>query len=879
MVHQFTVQKLRDAAEAEDLGSLSGVLPLWFIEGIAEYYSKGGIDVETDGFVRDVMWNPNAREGYDMLPFAEDRIRGYIPTYKLGQTRIAFIAEEYGRDRIQAFIENAYLLGEGAGAAPGGRNFAALVRRVLDEPVEQVEARWRTWLKRRYYAQYLRTKQDLSQMREIRGLPLEPEDFTVSADGQIVLMRGIDREKGRSKLYLFDIRNPRTALEVASDGKPGMESLHPVEFAVGTLGPGVLAFSAQDAQGDSIYVRRFRLKEKEGRAARIQLGKLRKLSVRPPKGAFVQIADPALSTDGSHIAFSGLVSGDAQSDVWVVPVDGGEARRITNDAYVERDIHWGPDGIYVSSDSTEHGLLNLFRVDPGTGEKTRLTTAPHNDRHPYAQADGSVLYSSDAGGKVDIFLLKNGQIRRVTDFTTGLTGPTPAPMAASGSDRKEARGILASTFYGGKFRVVEVPRVAYLDLPPEPVAPPAAALLDIPRAEWPENPREYDALSVRNWKPEGGYVFGGGTGNAVAGRAAVLFSDLMRDNTLYVDVGVYGSFDYTQGLFIYENRSNRFGLVLGGFHFVQQNIDALDPNLVYYQRDFGLLAAIRYPLDRFRRVEAELTLGGVYRYCLTDFASQQVLVCEASNVGDPYGTRAGWEQRNGGVNFVATPVLRFGFDTTRYDPATGPVSGSSATLEVGGEWIPGRTAVTGFSRADVERYWQLGTRANFSLRLAAGTSFSANPEGRVWERSYWLTSADNLRGFYPGEYYNLIGRNYYVANAELQVPLDPLIRFFIFDYVEGVAALDFGGVFDHFDSRTRVFDCVVGQAPAVCEAFEPGAWDARTLTGVLGLNVLFGPLILRVHWGHPWDIGGLETTALLNGSNWVTNVTLRYFFQ
>jgi len=82
-----------------------------------------------------------------------------------------------------------------------------------------------------------------------------------------------------------------------------------------------------------------------------------------------------------------------------------------------------------------------------------------------------------------------------------------------------------------------------------------------------------------------------------------------------------------------------------------------------------------------------------------------------------------------------------------------------------------------------------------------------------------------------------------------------------------VAALDFGGVFDRWETGRDV------NGEAV-----PGAWDARTLTGVLGLNALFGPLLLRVHFGHPWDIGGQVTPALEGGSHWVTNLTLRWAF-
>jgi hypothetical protein len=866
MVHQFTIQKLLDQAGAEDTTSAINFLPLWFIEGIAEYYSKGGVDVETDLYLRDLVWNPDPRRGYEVLPFAEDRLRGYIPTYKLGQARIAFIAEEYGREKIQAFLENAYLLGDGGG--PGGgtlRGFSALVRRVLNEPLEQVDARWKAWLKRRYYPEYMRSKQDLPQLREVRQLPTEPEDFSVNTDGTLMLVRGIDRERGRARLYLLDTRNARSAVEIASDSVPGIESLHPVEYGVTAVSNGILAFSAQAGIGDRLYVQRFRHKFQEGKTPRFQLGKRHALDVRPPAGGgvFVQIGDPTFSLDASHLAFVG-VAADGQQDVYVVPVKGGEARRLTNDGYAERDLSWGPDGIYCASDATDHGRMNLFRIDPATGVRTRLTTAPSTDRHPRPQADGSVLFSSDANGKPDLYLLNGGATQQLTDFTTGLTSPAPAP---------KARGIFAGTFYGGFFKLVEVPKVAWLGGATTPVAPAAGEVLPIPEAEFPADVSRYDALSLRNWRPEAGFVYGGGAGSSVAGRAAVLFSDMLRDHVLFVDLSVYGSFNYTQGMVLFENRSKRTGWVLGAFHFVQQQIDPLDPNLAYYQRDFGVVGALRYPLDRFRRVELELTLGGVNRYCLTDFAGTILLVCEGIQIGgpgtgSPYQDTADWRRQNGGVNFTANPTVRYGYDSIRYDPLTGPLAGSSLLLELGGGWLPGRRALHGFARTDAQRYWQLLGRSNFSLRLAGGTTFSPDARSRVWERSWWLTSADNLRGFSPGDLAFLIGQHYYVINAELQLPLQSLIRFLIFDYIEGVAALDFGGVFNRFESRKDTAGVVL----------DPGAWESRTLTGVLGFNVLFGPLLLRVHFGHPYRIGGLQTPAIANGDRWVTNITLRYFF-
>jgi hypothetical protein len=879
MVHQFTIQKLLEAAGTDEMTSPISFLPLWFIEGIAEYYTKGGIDVETDLYLRDLVWNPDPRRGYEILPFPEDRIRGFIPTYKLGQARIAFIAEVYGPDKIQGFLESAYLLGDGSqSAGAGARNFGALVRRVLNEPIEQVDARWQSWVKKRYYREYLDTKQDLAQMRLMRSLPAEPESFVTSEDGNLVFLRGIDRDKGRAKLFLFDVRHVRGAVPVAQDSEPGMEWLHPIEYNTLAIGKGIIAFSAQDGPGDRLYYRRFRHKEpEERRAPSIELGKLRRLDVHAPGGGrFTIIADPSFSADASHIAFVGVALGDGQSDIYVVPVTGGEARRVTDDPFVERDLAWGPDGIYCSSDATDHGRLNLFRIDPGTGSRTRLTTAPATDRSPQPQADGSVLYTSDAHGKPDIHLLKNGKTQRLTDFTTGLTSPAASP---------KARGIFATTFHGGEFRLIEVPKVAWLEEEPVAIAPAAGAVLQIPEAEIPEQTPEYDALALRNWRPQAGFVYGGGAGASVAGRASVLFSDYLRDHVLFMDLSVYGSFEYTQALVLYENRAQRTPKLYGAFHFVQPQLDRLDPDLAYYQRDFGVVTAVRHPLDRFRRLEAEVMLGAVQRYCLTDLNSP--LVCGGIRQNSPvYGDSAGWEERNGGVNPLIQPTLRYGYDTMRFDPATGPVDGSSLLLEVGGAYLPTQSAVTGFVRADAQRFWRLAGRSNFSLRFAGGSSFAPNERSEAWEKSFWLTAADNLRGFYPLDNSWLIGQGYYVMNAELQVPLDPLIRLFIFDYIEGVAALDFGGVFDQWKSGEvqPVEDPANGDDPPdqfndfEDRLFNLGAWDSRTLTGVLGVNVLFGPLLLRVHFGHPFDIGGLPTPALVRNDNWVTNVTLRYFF-
>jgi len=857
LVHQFHIQKMMDLAGPGAVSAIE-VLPLWFVEGIAEYYSRGGIDGETDLFLRDLVWNPDPAHRYLIPSFGDDRVLGYIPTYKLGQARVAFVAEEYGRERIQAFIELAAL----PGLAGEGRAFAGLVQRVLGEPLEQVDARWRAWLKRRYYPAYLEARQDLPGVRELRRLPGEPEACTTSPGGEVVLCRTLDRERGRAHLVLADARSPRIAEVVASDDRPGMESLHPVDHGVAALGRDLLVFSAQDGVGDRLYRRSYRhTPAAGGRPARLRVGPLEPLEVLSPEGErFVAIADPSLSPDGTGLAFVGVTAAGVQ-EIYLAPLRGpSRARRLTDDPYAKKDLSWGPAGIAFASDATEHGRLNLFRLDPETGARTRLTTGPYEDRHPVAREDGSLLFSSDAAGKPDLWELRDGRRRRLTDFSTGLSAPRPAGPG---------QGVLAGTFLGGRFRLVEVQPIAYLDEPWQEIPPPQGEPRPILETDFPSAPRDYLPLSLANWRPDAGLVFAGGDGASLAGRAAVLFSDYLRDRTLLVDLSVYGSLEYTQALALYQDRSRRTGLVLGAYHYVQQQLDALDPNLAYLQRDYGVVGALAHPLDRYRRVELELGLGATERYCLTDFSGLVVLDCGGlQSAGGPYTSTGDWRRRNGGTHPNVSAAVRFGYDSVRYHPTAGPLDGSSLLAELGGGWLPGRGAVEGFATLDAERFQQLVGRSRLWFRLALGSSFSPGGASRLWERSFWLTSEDNLRGYGPGDAAFLIGTHYYVANAELRLPLDPAFRLAFFEYLTGVMGLDFGGVFTAWDGRRDASGTLV----------EPGAWGARTLTGVLGLDLAVGPILFRLDFGHPFDVGGVRTPALASHEQWVTNLTLRYLF-
>jgi len=90
------------------------------------------------------------------------------------------------------------------------------------------------------------------------------------------------------------------------------------------------------------------------------------------------VADPRVSPDGRLVAFTVTrmdAKEDAQdSDVWMVPFAGGEARRLTSSPKREGAPRWSPDGRYLAFLSAREGKkAEVWLLDRAGGEAVRLT--------------------------------------------------------------------------------------------------------------------------------------------------------------------------------------------------------------------------------------------------------------------------------------------------------------------------------------------------------------------------------------------------------------------------------------------------------------------------------------------------------------------------
>src|SRR4051812_14003811 len=91
-----------------------------------------------------------------------------------------------------------------------------------------------------------------------------------------------------------------------------------------------------------------------------------------------RIGDPQISPDGRWVAFS-VQSVDVPANkkpvqIWIVPIDAGAPRQITNDGESNQRPRWSPDGKRISYISDRGGSSQIWLMDPDGSNAKQVTT-------------------------------------------------------------------------------------------------------------------------------------------------------------------------------------------------------------------------------------------------------------------------------------------------------------------------------------------------------------------------------------------------------------------------------------------------------------------------------------------------------------------------
>ncbi|HJW10058.1 MAG TPA: hypothetical protein VJ483_10510, partial [Holophagaceae bacterium] len=152
---------------------------------------------------------------------------------------------------------------------------------------------------------------------------------------------------------------------------------------------------------------------------------------RKPGGAFerfypqsgeiaVLVSSPAWSPDGRKIAF---VLGDRRgnTDIMVLDLATGRARRLTDGMGINTEPCWNPSGTQLAFTSDREGGPQVFLMQEDGSGLRRLTSEGGYNASPAWSPSGSMIaYVSRFEGKFDLFIYKLGE-GKAYQITTGVS--------------------------------------------------------------------------------------------------------------------------------------------------------------------------------------------------------------------------------------------------------------------------------------------------------------------------------------------------------------------------------------------------------------------------------------------------------------------------
>ena len=748
MVHVFQFSILDETYQKHRRASFV-VPPLWFSEGLAEYWSTNW-DAQGTMVLSDMVL-----EG--RVPTINDfwRYDGTFTVYKLGQSLCQYIGETYGQDALRRLYTEIYK----------EDSFERLIQRVTGVPARRVSEDWILAMKRRYYPEVKdrSTLATAAQERAVaQGVNLKPvavPDSSALGGHQYLF---ISARSGFTNIYRAGYGGAERNVKSIVRGQRGsqFESFHPFESRIDVSRGNELVFVSKWNGRDALFV------------MDLVKGEMR---LRRHVEGLISLASPAWSRDGSKIAFSGLRP-SGESDLYLMDRESGEVTRLTNDYYADVDPTWSPDGksIAFSSDRTRYGKAghrNLFLLDVESLEIRYLTCGAWTDQTPTWSPDGSrIAFTSDRGGMFEIYTVdRDGNGARVSQLLGTTLDPAWLP---------DGKGFLFTGFNRGGFGIYQMPLR-------EPAAGDSFSL-DAALAQGPAQWNWEDAL-VRSketpapYEPHYGLdlVQGGisvaPTDNVVGGFQGA-FSDLLGNRVYYFQVGnnaqQLSQLASRMNVGVWRiNRQHRWNYGMGVFHTAGDYIDVV--GLDYFERRAGGSLVASYPFSRFRRIDGSMSIFYDKKDRFYGFEREGILATHS-------------------VSLVTDNTLWY---------STGPIDGSRLNLTgaVTTNLSTGRNEnITVL--ADIRRYFRVSQLTSVAMRVMARASNGADPQRFVMGGSL------SMRG-YPSRYFQ--GTRLFMTNVEYRFPLlNHLVLGVPFDGfglpgIEGAAFVDAGSAWEKFETMPK----------------------------------------------------------------------------
>ena len=760
-------------------------LPLWFIEGMAEYLSIGSVDPHTS------MWMRDATTRKQIPPLKKlDNPYKYFP-YRYGQALLAYITGRWGDETISRLIKGVGRVGDLEG----------VMTKVLGVSYEALSKEWLEAYQKAYEPLVAQTKlPETTGKTLLQGTEMNPYNVspTLSPDGKNIIFLST-RDLFSIDLYLADAgmgKIKKKITETAVD--PEFDSLQFIHSSGAWDARGKRFVFGAISEGKPILT--FFDVDREKIVDEIEF---------PGLG---EIFTPTWSSDERSIVFTALAGG--KTDLYLYDLGSKSLKQLTDDPFAELQPAWSPDGKSVAFVTDRFGTdLSLLKygdyelalIDPASGKIERVHGfAGAKCINPQWSPDSKSLYFiSDVSGKPDIYRIEldTNKVFQLTNLYTGVSGIvelSPALSVAQGTGR-----LIYCAYDKGQYSIFALddpetlrgsPELARFEgkllsvLPPR--EQPGGALLGLLRNPLFGLPEQTEFPSSE-YKPKLGLDYisppqvGIGVdrfGTYTGGGVALFWTDMLGYHSLGTLVQTSNRLKDLTGILSYQNSQRRlnWGGAIGRIPYVT-GYSTLEPDPVYggwverdylyWQINYELSGSLFYPFNQVRRLEVR----SGFQYI--DF-DQEIVTYYLTYDGQQIGREIEKQPAPESLKFFYTS-LALVYDSALWG-ATGPILGQSYLLE----FTPSFGSIQyNTMLADYRRYFMPAKPFTLAFRvLHYGRYGKDADDSRLWPLyigydslvrgyDYYSFNNEELIGENAFDFNRLFGSKVFVANAELRFPL------------------------------------------------------------------------------------------------------------
>lgn len=621
MVHVFMYNKVLRVL-LDHRRTTDRFLPLWFTEGLAEYWS-GDPDYQHEMVIRDALFT-----NYLVPLESMYRISGSFVMYKQGEAFCRFVAEQYGEEKLVEVLENAWK----------DSDFRVTISVTLQETFHDVSSKWQDWLKAQYYPNLPDVEMPslITDGLSTEGFNAKPTFYQFEDGKRSIYFVG--NMKGLTNVYALPvdeeyrpIGEPKVLIRGGRNDR--FESFHLFESRIAVSSQGKLAFVTKSGGQDVVHVYDL---EKDVFDITYKFENL------------IAVYSPSWSPDGTKFVFSSIdESGFA--DLYIYHVDRAALQQLTDDEYDDRDPSWSPDGnkIAFSSDRSSAGVsgaYNIFTYGIDDGRIRYVTFGNRIDFSPSWSPDGDhIVYTSavpDSTGRYhaqDLWVADMSYVLGTRPSVASLArsiGPEPTPAWRSMKKITQLASaafdpvwtiddrILFTSFEGLSFSIRQLEK--------------ADSLIDSPRYEqfadltdvgssWKFNSlkigdgaekaplRKRFRLDIAQAAVSQSPVLG------TTGGGVLSFSDILGDDHVFLtffNSGFSGR-GFLQDLSLQLSRvqlHRRANIGYGIYRYSGRRYDVTDPDApsslpIFFETIYGAFGSVSYPLTKFRRLQYSTSLS------------------------------------------------------------------------------------------------------------------------------------------------------------------------------------------------------------------------------------------------------------------------------